>query len=447
MKSALVIGGGMAGLVAARALAASGHVLPRVLESESMLGGKAASWRDDTGALVEAGLHVCFPHYRQLIALLEELGTSASVQWSAPVLTFLRPGGDVAQLKFPRLPPPMNGMLAIAGHRHLSAFDAMSSLLGAAEATLSTAAWRRRYEHISFAQWARRRGLSSTLVGSIFEPMIRGLTFLKGQDVSARAMLDYIHQVGSRTQGFRLGLFPAGCGASIIEPLAADIRRRAGEVRTGSPVAAIVMRDGRATGVTLADGTLLEADVVIAAVPAHALGALLPPSLRSQAPLRDAIRLRPVPVASVLAWFDRRLGGPPGLRLSPDCVFSAWVDRADFPDEADGARRSVLQFVIAPLEGEVAHDDGALVRQVLADLERLLPDARSARVERVVVTRTPQSVHAAEPGADALRPHSDVGVPGLLLAGDYVRTGLNPNLESATVSGLAAARLAIAEVA
>jgi uncharacterized protein with NAD-binding domain and iron-sulfur cluster len=107
----------------------------------------------------------------------------------------------------------------------------------------------------------------------------------------------------------------------------------------------------------------------------------------------------------------------------------------------------VLQFVIAPLEGEVAHDDGALVRQVLADLERLLPDARAARVERVVVTRTPQSVHAAEPGADALRPRSDVGVPGLLLAGDYVRTGLNPNLESATVSGLSAARLAIAEVA
>jgi uncharacterized protein with NAD-binding domain and iron-sulfur cluster len=103
--------------------------------------------------------------------------------------------------------------------------------------------------------------------------------------------------------------------------------------------------------------------------------------------------------------------------------------------------------VVAPLDALASLDDQELVDRVVTDVRKLLPGARAARVERAVVTRTPRSVHAVVPGAHALRPEADVGIPGLLLAGDYVRTGHNPNMESAVASGTHAARLALEALA
>jgi len=443
MKAAIIVGGGLAGLVTARALAMSGRFRPLVLEAESILGGKAASWRDASGRLVEAGLHVCFPHYGNLLGLLDALGTSRRIAWSDSSLSYVRADGDVAKLQFPRLPPPLHGAIAVARHAHLSTRDRLSAVLGAAEATLSTPGWRSRYESISFTQWARRRGLSKGLVNSVFEPMIAGLTFLRGDEVSARAILDYIHAVGSRTESCRVGLFRAGSGEIVIDPLAADVIRRGGVIRRECPVAALAMRGGRAVGVRLANGDALHADVVIAAVPCHVLGPITPEAARHHPAIRKTARLRPVPVASAIVRFDRRVDGPTGVRLSADCVFSTWTDMAELLPELAGSNRSVLQLVVAPMDCLAALDDAALSRRVIADIRRVLPGSRAARVEQIVVTRTPQSFHAVVPGAEALRPQADIGIPGLLLAGDYVLSGRSPNMESAVMAGLHAARLAL----
>jgi 15-cis-phytoene desaturase len=147
---------------------------------------------------VEVGLHVCFPHYRNVLGLLDEIGASDGLEWGASALNYVHANGDVAQLRFHRLPAPLHGALALARHHHLSARDLLFAVLGAAEATLSTSAWRSRYESISFAEWAHRRGLSRRVIECVFEPMVGGLTFLRGDEVSARAMLDYIHAVAHR---------------------------------------------------------------------------------------------------------------------------------------------------------------------------------------------------------------------------------------------------------
>ncbi|MBK7262737.1 MAG: FAD-dependent oxidoreductase [Rubrivivax sp.] len=443
MKTAIIVGGGLAGLVAARRLAMSGSYLSLIFESSSISGGKAASWRDETGALIEAGLHVCFPYHRHLLSLLGELGAGSGIKWADAALRYVRTDGDVAELRFPRLPRPLNGAFAIARHRHLSLCDRLSALFGAVEATLSSHGWRSRYESITFAQWAQRRGLSKALVASVFEPMIGGLTFLRSDEVSARAMLDYIVAVGGSTDAYRVGQFRGGTAQVVIEPLVADLVARGGRIRTGCAVDSLVIDGGRATGVRLQDGNQVRADVVIVAVPSHQLGRLMPAALQHNPAIRSVARLQAVPVASVLVRFDRLLGGPPGLRLSPGCVFNTWADMAELLPELAGSGRSVLQLVVAPLRCPSLLDDAALTARVIADVRRILPAARAARVEKTVVTRTPHSVHAAIPGAEQLRPDVHIGVPGLLLAGDHVCTGHNPNMESAVISGLRAANLAI----
>jgi beta-carotene ketolase (CrtO type) len=79
----------------------------------------------------------------------------------------------------------------------------------------------------------------------------------------------------------RWGCFRAigGMGA-VSEALAACVRAHGGSIRVDAPVRSVVVERGRAVGVELADGDVVRADDVVAAVdPATLFGRLLEPSL------------------------------------------------------------------------------------------------------------------------------------------------------------------------
>ncbi len=82
----------------------------------------------------------------------------------------------------------------------------------------------------------------------------------------------------------------------------------------------------------------------------------------------------------------------------------------------------------------------------LPALAELFPRARTARVERFLATREHAATLRAEPGAGALRPGPITAVPGSALAGAWTDTGWPATLESAVLSGHAAARCALEAV-
>jgi uncharacterized protein with NAD-binding domain and iron-sulfur cluster len=68
-----------------------------------------------------------------------------------------------------------------------------------------------------------------------------------------------------------------------------------------------------------------------------------------------------------------------------------------------------------------------------------LPAARGAALVRASVVREKQATFSLAAGQPA-RPANRTTVPGFLLAGDWTDTGLPGTIESAVVSGHAAAR-------
>jgi phytoene dehydrogenase-like protein len=67
---------------------------------------------------------------------------------------------------------------------------------------------------------------------------------------------------------------PEGGAARLTDALCGRLRELGGDVRTSAPVARVVARDGGVAGVQLADGELLEASLVVAAVTPKGLLAL-----------------------------------------------------------------------------------------------------------------------------------------------------------------------------
>ena len=99
-RSALVIGGGYAGIAAAVELSARGERVT-LLEARRHWGGRATSWPDPRmGDEVDNGQHVWLGCYDATLQLLERLGTRELVAFAPGLdLAYREPGGRTHRLR------------------------------------------------------------------------------------------------------------------------------------------------------------------------------------------------------------------------------------------------------------------------------------------------------------------------------------------------------------
>src|SRR5262252_8960762 len=104
-----VIGGGVAGLAAATALAEAGQRVI-VLEARGELGGRATAFRDrETGELVDNGQHVMFGCYHETFRFLRRIGAEDNVRVQPTLeVPYLDRDGRRSALRCPRWPAPLH---------------------------------------------------------------------------------------------------------------------------------------------------------------------------------------------------------------------------------------------------------------------------------------------------------------------------------------------------
>ncbi|WP_055700701.1 phytoene desaturase family protein, partial [Streptomyces silaceus] len=234
-------------------------------------------------------------------------------------------------------------------------------------------------------------------------------------------------------------------------------------------VARVVEKDGRAAGVELADGTVEDADFVVAGVAPTALAGLLPggaPRAAEDVPARSgtASRLtvllalsgaRPqgTPHRTVVHTADRRdeldrlFGERRGLPASPTVTVLRPDDEGLTPD---AAHEAVTLTVTVPAGLEVTAAD---VDRVIARAEAAVPDLRDRLLWHEV--RTPADIAEAT-GADGgavpapalaaadgalLHPSNSTRLPGLFAVGGWSHPG--GGLPHAGMSGTLVAGLIV----
>ena len=117
----MVVGGGVAGLAAATALAEAGRRV-LVLEARGELGGRATAFIDrETGELVDNGQHVLFGCYRETFRLLRRIGAEGNVRMQPSLeVPYLDEAGRRSVLRCPALPSPLHlvaGIFAVGRAR------------------------------------------------------------------------------------------------------------------------------------------------------------------------------------------------------------------------------------------------------------------------------------------------------------------------------------------
>ena len=212
------------------------------------------------------------------------------------------------------------------------------------------------------------------------------------------------------------------------EPARRFIEERGGEVRIGCP-ARVHLKNGRLLHIE-ARGDRVEAGSVVAAVPWYALVDLFAGDMAPvEAIRRAAASTAPSPIASVNLWLSRRILRTPFLGLPGRSM--QWVFDKEQMFETE---TSHVTLVSSGADDVMALQNDELISLALRELREAVPEARAARVVRASVVKERRATYSLAPGQPK-RPPTATEVKGLVLAGDWIETGLPATIEGAAISG------------
>jgi squalene-associated FAD-dependent desaturase len=446
-KDAVVIGAGFAGLSAAVALAEKGFRVT-VLEGKPALGGRAYSFADsDTGDFVDNGQHVLMGCYTETLDFLDRIGASNQLVFHEDLeIEMLAGAGRSATLKTAWLPGPFHMSGAVLGYQHLS----IAERIGVMRGGLKMLAMRRRggeLKNLTVAQLMDRLGQSEWARQCFWYPMSIATLNDEPNSSSAHLLAEVLKRAffsRRRDSAFvysRVGLSELYCTGSkqLIE-------RAGGTVVSHSLVEALELGPGGGiASARLRDGRRIEASNFISAVPAPQLLRFLPENAIADPFFARLTELTSSPIICVHIWLDREVTALPFVGFIGTTTQWLFNKRRIFTQRGE-THPGYMSFVISGARKLVEYGNDDILEIVLNDLHAMIPASRDANVIKSIVLKEKQATMAPDLRSHDLRPTAKTPIPNFFLAGDWIQTGLPATIESAVISGRAAASQVAARV-
>ena len=445
-KDAVVIGAGFAGLSCAVALAERG-VRVTVLEGKPALGGRAYSFEDpDTGDFVDNGQHVLMGCYNETLDFLKRIDANGQLVFHEDLeIEMLAGPGQSAVLKTARLPGPLHMTAALLGYKHLSFAQRMSVMRGG----LRMLAMRRfsdELRRLTVAQLMDRLGQSEHARRCFWYPLSIATLNDEPESSSAQQLAEVLKRAffsrRRRDSAFvysRVGLSDLYCtGATRL------IERAGGAVLSHSIVEMLELgARGGVASVRLRDGRQIEASDFISAVPAPQLLRFLPENAIADPFFSRLAGLSSSPIICVHVWLDREVTNSPFIGFIGTTTQWLFNKRQIFAQRGE-AHPGYLSFVISGARKLVDRSNQEILDIVINDLHAMIPASREAKVVKSLVLKEKNATMAPDLRSHELRPTAKTPVANFFLAGDWIQTGLPATIESAVISGRAAAAAVLA---
>ncbi len=475
-QKVLVLGAGPAGLAAAARLLerGEGRVQVHVVNMQDVLGGKAASWRDPSGFLVEHGWHMVVGFYDQLFGLMERAGIDRDEALatmygdshcfepsSGQVYTMNSRGGKLGvatRFSFYQGLPPEDRF-------HFARVMTQAFAIARSGEDLS------RHDDLCFDTWAVEQGLRPHMTRYSMFRFLRIAYFNFPEQISAYHVLETLKNV-STSEHAELYVCRSGTTEALWNPIGAYIRRMGGSfesrvvatdfVYEGDKIVGVRAAEARETGplaqtvhtgdlpvVPGTERTLAGFDYVISTLPVSVLTQLNRDDTRMWRSnfFRRLTNLRSAVTMSLTIVTKRPIEteyrGPVHGFPAP---FSFVVDMKPYWTEFDLDRNVGSVLVFGGQErGFEDWTDAQIVAFTLDNYFPVLGDLRTLDIVKVELHRNRASwerLMLAEPGVEPFRPDPITPFRNLFLAGDWVRNRVNIiSMEGAVTSGVEAADL------
>lgn len=441
----VIVGGGVAGIAAAVALARAG-VRVELLETRRKLGGRATSFTDPRdGRELDNCQHVVMGCCTALLELYAMLGVADEIEWH-PRVWWANPPHEPDAMEPGWLPAPGHYTGSFVGMRMLGIADkrgvarAMWRLLRMGRRGRS--AWAGR----PFSEFLRETAQTPAATERFWEPVIVSACNGACADVDASYAMKvfqdgFLQDAWSPVMG--LSRVPL---ARLYDPAERIIAEAGGHVRMGVSVQALAFDGMRISGVVTDEGAV-DAGAVVASVPPDRLARLCSDTLKA-ADVRLS-RLGEVqfsPILGVHLHFAQPVMRTPHLVLPGRDT--QWL----FCKGRDAHGHHQVHAVISAAHSWMDLDEPQIQARVMRDIHWGLPHSAGIEPLGIRAVKEKRATFACVPGIDAIRPRTELdgvrgGVRNLLLAGDWCDTGWPATMEGAARSGFAAARAIVGDAA
>jgi squalene-associated FAD-dependent desaturase len=410
VRTVHIIGAGLAGLASAVRLAARG-VSTVVHEATDQAGGRCRSYYDAATAMrIDNGTHILLSGNTAALGFLADIGASALVT-----------GAAAARYPFVDLATNERWTLDLgAGRLSLWMFDPRRRAPGT-----------RAIDYLPLIRllWpspGKTLGEIMACSGAAYERVMQpfllaALNIDPREGASALARAVVLETIAAGGHACRPYLAPQGLSVAFVEPALEFLRGHGGTVMFAHQLRRLVLADGRVCGLDFGDSTTAVGadDAVVLAVPPYAAGSIVP-GLQTPVEYRAIInahfRLSPPDIAPMI-----------GVLHGVAEWFFAFDDRISVTISDAGRLLELPRDQIAQMIWQDV--------QRVAEISTALPPWQLVRERR--------ATFAATPAQNARRPGAATTWRNLVLAGDWIATGLPATIESAVRSGNRAADLVL----
>jgi squalene-associated FAD-dependent desaturase len=492
-----IIGGGLAGLAAATALAGKGFRV-ELFESRSRLGGRAgAFWEPAVGQWIDFGHHVLMGCCRQMLHFCEQTGLDAFL-CRYRELCFVEPGGRVYRLKaHPLLPAPLHLGPSFFRLGFLSWRDRLRVVGGLVRLMHES----RPLEQMSFGQWLFAQGQTPLAIQRFWTPVLLStlaevperVAFPVAQKVFVEGLL------GSR-DAYQLLRPSLPWGQLLEESVGQWLADRGVVIHRKRPVRQILAEGQAVRALVLRDGGEKRFDFYIVAVPWRQAAGLVCPVIREAIPqLAQAADWPAGAITTWHVWLDRSItpqaqtavvgkgiqwvfagwgetqGGPNTIRstspegsirssLSGKSRVRDWPTRRapekikgmanhfklqessiQSPQEVD-QKIHYYQVIVSASHALAPSAIPQTIQDLLAELQEVFPAAQKAQVLAFRQVKISEAVFSPQPAVESCRPGQKTPLKNLALAGDWTATGWPATMESAVRSGYQAAQVILDQI-
>lgn len=432
-----VVGGGVAGMSAACALAEAG-LRVQLVERRGYLGGRANSYlHPGVNEVIDNCQHVLFGCCTNLIGFYRRIAAADRIHWTSD-MTMVEPGGRRSQLGPSTLagiglPAPLHGLPKLLSAHAFSLADKI------ALARAFTALMRPvpAYSRESLDAWLRRHGQTRGAIERFWRLVIASALNADLDSIALPYAAKVIREL------FMNSAYAGSMGMSKV-PLSElyagvtpFIEARGGSVHLNAFLEDADWIDSAAKWRIRTRTGELCSDFLVFALPFEATEQLLPkmPEAEGKPELARKIEQHEHwPICSVHLWFDREI-----TELEHAVLLDRELHWMYNQSRLQNRGGNYVELVVSATRAFAALPREQAIRQALEELTEFFPAVKSAKLEKAALVKEVRATFGVPPGIDAWRPNAVSPWPNCFLAGDWTATGWPSTMESAARSGHLAA--------
>jgi protoporphyrinogen oxidase len=399
-----IVGAGVAGLAAAKALQEQGHQVT-MFEGRHEVGGQVVTFPVG-GTPLECFYHHLFTSDTVAIRYIEELGLGPHLRWIEPYNGHLVKGKRYPfvtpfdLLRFDAIPITSRvrlGLIALYLRRQSRGLE--------------------KYESVTARKWMER-AVGTKAFNAFWGPLLRGKFADHADDVGMVWLWNkiYLRFASRRGAGSKESLgYLEGSFRRYYMALADLIESRGGTIHLSTPVEQVVVEDGAVTGIR-AGGALHPFDQVLMTTPNIITRRIAPELPANYTAILDSVRYQWA--TCLVLTLDRPLNDMYWLSIADELPFVACVEHTNFmrPEDYGGNHIVYLSNYVSPGHPVLEMEAEEVFNHYLAGIKVINPDFDERWVREKWFFKDPGGQPVIGTNYSRSIPPFETGIDGLYLA-------------------------------